>query len=97
MSVVVLLSTLWLLANFASAQEIQWNYKEWSLQILATDNVSVLQTNHLPSKKFLLDLVQWKRVLTNINNTSKVGEVGAYPHTEACPHTLLFAHRITSD
>ena len=25
-----------------------------------------------------------------------LGEVGAYPHTEACPHTLLFAHRVTS-
>ena len=25
-----------------------------------------------------------------------VGEVGAYPHAEACPHTLLFAHRVTS-
>ena len=24
------------------------------------------------------------------------GEVGAYPHTEACPHTLLFVHRVTS-
>ena len=25
-----------------------------------------------------------------------VGEVGAYPHNEACPHTLLFAYRVTS-
>ena len=25
-----------------------------------------------------------------------LGEVGAYPHTEACPHTLLFPHRVTS-
>ena len=24
-----------------------------------------------------------------------IGEVGAYPHTEACPHTLLFGHHIT--
>jgi len=38
-------------------------------------NVSIfLQTNrnHIPSKKFLLDLLQWKRVLKNINNTSVV-------------------------
>ena len=25
-----------------------------------------------------------------------VGVVGVYPHTGACPHTLLFAHRVTS-
>ena len=25
-----------------------------------------------------------------------VGEVGAYPHIEACPHTLLFARPVTS-
>ena len=25
-----------------------------------------------------------------------IGEVGAYPHGEACPYTLLFAHRVTS-
>jgi len=26
----------------------------------------------------------------------QVGEEGAYPHTEACPHTVLFAHPVTS-
>ena len=37
-------------------------------------------------------------LLTNVKriHTVNVGEVGAYPHTEACPHTLLFAHRVTS-
>ena len=29
-------------------------------------------------------------------NDLYIGEVGAYPHTEACPHTLLFVHRVTS-
>ena len=31
-----------------------------------------------------------------VDFSMNVGEVGAYPHTEACPHTLLFAHRVTS-
>ena len=31
-----------------------------------------------------------------LNSQTHVGEVGAYPHTEACPHTLLFAHLVTS-
>ena len=41
------------------------------------------------------EVSNWKSVLSGVPQGS-VGEVGACPHAEACPHTLLFAHRVTS-
>ena len=40
----------------------------------------------------VLDRKEWRRR----TRPTPYREVGACPHSEACPHTLLFAHRVIS-